>query len=360
MYVCLCNGVTDRQLVEAAAELALQTGTGSDSSFAEQIADRLGAGLGCGTCRDFAIDLVERAAAKQVSVMLPERGRASSGLDPLPGPPARRLGVPALRRSEGGHPRTSRSMRRTPSHADTLRAMSCPSTPGIPLHHRARTVAPAIVPTGLILAAVVTAAPAAPSPAERAAILAPASRFDTAERWERLPGGSTTNRRRLDRNRVLAAVGQHHLRSAGRIRDRQRPVPPAVGVGAQLHPQRRRSRTAVQRPCVPALPPEGRTRPSAGKRAGQRGVDAAPALGAAPHRCGTRPTRRGPRGGHPRAHLRDPAPGRRGSGPCGGRQDSGSPAPPARWSLREARRPPWRRRATRLSIPAMGRWTRGS
>ena len=112
MYVCLCNGVTDRQLVEAAAEFALQTGTGSDSSFAEQIADRLGAGLGCGTCRDFAIDLVERAAAKQVSVMLPERGRASSGLDPLPG---RRRGVPALRRSEGGRPRTPGSVRRTPS-----------------------------------------------------------------------------------------------------------------------------------------------------------------------------------------------------------------------------------------------------
>ena len=96
MYVCLCNGVTDRQLVEAAAELALQTGTGSDSSFAEQIADRLGAGLGCGTCRDFAIDLVERAAAKQVSVMLPERGRASSGLDPLPG---RRRGASAFQLS---------------------------------------------------------------------------------------------------------------------------------------------------------------------------------------------------------------------------------------------------------------------
>ena len=78
--------------------------------------------------------------------------------------------------------------------------MTRPSTPGIPLHHRARTVAPAIVPAGLILAAVVTAAPAAPSPAERAAILAPAGRFDTAERWERLPGGSATNRRRLDRN----------------------------------------------------------------------------------------------------------------------------------------------------------------
>ena len=84
MYVCLCNAVTDRQLVEAAAELALQPGTGDVSSFAEQVADQLGAGLGCGSCRDFAIGLVERAVAKQVPVMLPGHGRAPSGLDALP------------------------------------------------------------------------------------------------------------------------------------------------------------------------------------------------------------------------------------------------------------------------------------
>ena len=75
-----------------------------------------------------------------------------------------------------------------------------PSTPGIPLRHHARAATPAPLPAGLILAAVATAAPAAPSPAERAAILAPASRFDVAERWERLPGGSATNRRRFDRD----------------------------------------------------------------------------------------------------------------------------------------------------------------
>ena len=85
MYVCLCNAVTDRQLVEAAAELALEPGTGDVSSFAERVADRLGAGLGCGSCRDFAIGLVERAVAKQVPVMLPGHGRvAPSGLDALP------------------------------------------------------------------------------------------------------------------------------------------------------------------------------------------------------------------------------------------------------------------------------------
>ena len=46
---------------------------------------------------------------------------------------------------------------------------------------------------------------AARSPAERAAILAPTTRFDAAERWERLSGGSATNRRRFDRD----AFSQH-------------------------------------------------------------------------------------------------------------------------------------------------------
>ncbi len=68
MYVCLCNRVTDRQLVEAAAELAFASGTESVSSFAEQAADRLGAGLGCGSCRSFAVDLVGQAVTKQTDV----------------------------------------------------------------------------------------------------------------------------------------------------------------------------------------------------------------------------------------------------------------------------------------------------
>ena len=97
MFVCLCKGVTDRQLVEAAAELALEPDPGDVSSFAEQVADRLGAGLGCGTCRDFAIGLVERAAAKQASVVLSGRERVSSGPDSLPG----RRGGPAARLRAG-------------------------------------------------------------------------------------------------------------------------------------------------------------------------------------------------------------------------------------------------------------------
>ena len=97
MFVCLCKGVTDRQLVEAAAEFTLEPGPGDVSSFAERVADRLGAGLGCGACRDFAIGLVERAAAKQASVVLPGRERVSSGLDSLPG----RCGDPTSRLRTG-------------------------------------------------------------------------------------------------------------------------------------------------------------------------------------------------------------------------------------------------------------------
>ena len=58
-----------------------------------------------------------------------------------------------------------------------------------------------LVLTGLLpgLAAPLIAV-AAPDPAERAAILAPTSQFETAERWEHLQGGSATNRRRFDRD----------------------------------------------------------------------------------------------------------------------------------------------------------------
>ena len=85
MYVCMCNCVTDRQLVEAAAALAPESTTENTTSFAEEVADRLGAGLGCGSCRSFAVDLVEQAVAKQTSVILPDREGDSFGLDPLPG-----------------------------------------------------------------------------------------------------------------------------------------------------------------------------------------------------------------------------------------------------------------------------------
>ena len=81
MYVCLCNGITDSQLVEAAVEST--SGSSSSRFSAEQVADRLGAGLGCGTCREFAVELVERAAIRSASVVLP--APPASGLTAQPG-----------------------------------------------------------------------------------------------------------------------------------------------------------------------------------------------------------------------------------------------------------------------------------
>ena len=80
MYVCLCNGVTDRQLVEAAAELAPRAG--GDGWSAEDVADRLGVGRGCGSCREFALDLVERAAMERASVILTENAPAEMITNP--------------------------------------------------------------------------------------------------------------------------------------------------------------------------------------------------------------------------------------------------------------------------------------
>jgi bacterioferritin-associated ferredoxin len=55
MYICLCNAITDRQIVRA-AEL------GARSS--EDLARELGVGLGCGRCASCAKALLHEAVAK--------------------------------------------------------------------------------------------------------------------------------------------------------------------------------------------------------------------------------------------------------------------------------------------------------
>ena len=83
MYVCLCNGVTDRQLIEAATQGASESG---GRVPAEQIADRLGAGLGCGSCREFALDIVERATATHQAPVVLSDGTGSRASTPHPTP----------------------------------------------------------------------------------------------------------------------------------------------------------------------------------------------------------------------------------------------------------------------------------
>lgn len=83
MYVCLCNCVTDRQLIEAAVQGASESG---GRMPAEQIADRLGAGLGCGSCREFALDIVERAAATHQAPVVLSDSTGSRASTPHPTP----------------------------------------------------------------------------------------------------------------------------------------------------------------------------------------------------------------------------------------------------------------------------------
>ncbi|MBT2767876.1 bacterioferritin-associated ferredoxin [Stenotrophomonas sp. ISL-67] len=65
MYVCICNGVTDHQIREAA-----QSGVASVS----ELTMRTGCGATCGSCLDMAADLL--AKARSVDLPLPVLGLA--------------------------------------------------------------------------------------------------------------------------------------------------------------------------------------------------------------------------------------------------------------------------------------------
>lgn len=56
MYVCLCRGITDRDIHKAIREGA--------NTMAD-IESRLGAGTGCGGCRDFTTRLLEDAHLRE-------------------------------------------------------------------------------------------------------------------------------------------------------------------------------------------------------------------------------------------------------------------------------------------------------
>ena len=53
MYVCLCQAVKEAEVRQAVA---------SGVNDVEQLAEHLGVGTGCGSCRDFAEALIEECA----------------------------------------------------------------------------------------------------------------------------------------------------------------------------------------------------------------------------------------------------------------------------------------------------------
>ena len=50
MYVCICNGITDKQIRAAVA-----SGVGS----VQELREELGVGSQCGSCVDFALSLIQ-------------------------------------------------------------------------------------------------------------------------------------------------------------------------------------------------------------------------------------------------------------------------------------------------------------
>ena len=56
MYVCICNGVTDRQIREAVA---------SGATSLEDLHDRLGVASQCGSCGEHALSLIHELQPRQ-------------------------------------------------------------------------------------------------------------------------------------------------------------------------------------------------------------------------------------------------------------------------------------------------------
>jgi len=56
VYVCICNGVTDHQILEAAA---------SGCSSVSELTMRTGCGANCGSCLDMVAGLLEQARASR-------------------------------------------------------------------------------------------------------------------------------------------------------------------------------------------------------------------------------------------------------------------------------------------------------
>ena len=57
MYVCICNGITDKQIKKAIA--------GGVTSL-EELHDELGVASQCGSCSDHAMMIIDEAQARQI------------------------------------------------------------------------------------------------------------------------------------------------------------------------------------------------------------------------------------------------------------------------------------------------------
>ena len=68
MYVCICNGVTDRQIRDAVAN--------GCRSVAE-LTMRTGAGAGCGSCLELAAQILEEANSANALPVLPILSQAA-------------------------------------------------------------------------------------------------------------------------------------------------------------------------------------------------------------------------------------------------------------------------------------------
>ena len=74
MYVCICNGITESELLSLADKLPLATDAMSEPSarpMLERASAILGVGTGCGRCLQFAEGLLEQRAGSAALVSCP-------------------------------------------------------------------------------------------------------------------------------------------------------------------------------------------------------------------------------------------------------------------------------------------------
>ncbi len=68
MYVCICNGITDREVRDVAA---------AGCRSVSELTMRTGAGAGCGSCLELAAQLLDEAHAARALPVLPILSQAA-------------------------------------------------------------------------------------------------------------------------------------------------------------------------------------------------------------------------------------------------------------------------------------------